>query len=302
MFSFISIEVLLLIAFIIVLRIDLSTAPVAEIIAPSKKIPLNRYWIFYGFVFILSINSGLMHQVIYPYFQQHQVLVSLYTNLPFILTVYILSRSPKTNKLNVLYIGLVLWGLTFIAFSLSGPTELGYLIVFTLMLAGSGIFSFFLWSLMTSNFEHVVNPSSFFGLGLSLNVLGVWFGGLIGNLLINYGVNHQAIANLGLVIVLVSMVIFLPLNQKLSTFIHQNHFMIKLSDVHQKQKKTYIEEAKGLLSEREYEVFCHLIKGETDPTISKLLYISLNTTKTHNRKIYRKLSVSGRKELIEKCD
>jgi LuxR family maltose regulon positive regulatory protein len=77
--------------------------------------------------------------------------------------------------------------------------------------------------------------------------------------------------------------------------------MINYKDVVLHKKKTYTQEAKGLLSEREYEVFTHLIDGETDTVISEWLNISLNTIKTHNRKIYRKLNVSGRLELIEKC-
>ncbi len=299
--SFVVIELLLTVAFVLLLRIDLSKAPVRVVIDTSKRIPLKRFWIFFLFIFIISINSGIMFQVIYPYFSSFQVLISIYTHLPYILAVYALSRLVHINKLNSLYTGLGLWGITFITFSFIPATELGYILVTTFMLAAAGIFDYFWWSIMTGNFEHVKNPSSFFGLGLSLNVLGVWVGGVAGNQMMALGISRQELSYVGLIVVMVSMMIVLPLNHRLSEFLETNEFMIKFKDLNLHKKKTYKNKAKSLLSEREYEVFNHLIEGKTDTVISDLLNISLNTIKTHNRNIYRKLDVSGRIELIEKC-
>ena len=301
MVSFIVIELLLAVAFVLLLRIDLSKSPVPVVIDTTKRVSLKQFWIFFLFIFIISINSGIMFQVIYPYFSRFEVLTSIYTHLPYILAVYVLSRLVHINKLNFLYTGLGLWGLTFIIFSFIPATELGYILVTTFMLAAAGIFDYFWWSMMTGNFEHVKNPSSLFGLGLSLNVLGVWVGGVTGNQMMALGITHQQLSYVGLIVVMISMIIVLPLNHRLSEFLDTNEFMINYNDVVLHKKKTYTQEAKSLLSEREYEVFTHLIDGETDTVISEWLNISLNTIKTHNRKIYRKLNVSGRLELIKKC-
>ena len=52
----------------------------------------------------------------------------------------------------------------------------------------------------------------------------------------------------------------------------------------------------GLLSKREWEVYELLIVGHTDKEIADKLFISLNTVKTHIKKIYQKLDVRNRME------
>ena len=48
------------------------------------------------------------------------------------------------------------------------------------------------------------------------------------------------------------------------------------------------------LSPREYDVLKELVKGETNYTIAKKLFISLGTAKSHVSSILRKLHVSTR--------
>lgn len=52
------------------------------------------------------------------------------------------------------------------------------------------------------------------------------------------------------------------------------------------------------LSEREIEIARLLVRGQTNKEISEILYISVNTVKTHIKNIYKKLSVSNRIQLI----
>ncbi|MEA5059945.1 MAG: hypothetical protein EOM66_00180 [Clostridia bacterium] len=54
----------------------------------------------------------------------------------------------------------------------------------------------------------------------------------------------------------------------------------------------------GTLSTAERAVFNLYMKGHTAKEISELLYISINTIKTHNKRIYTKLNVTSRKELM----
>lgn len=52
------------------------------------------------------------------------------------------------------------------------------------------------------------------------------------------------------------------------------------------------------LSAAERAVFDLYLKGLTAREIAETLYLSINTIKTHNRRIYAKLNVSSRKELM----
>lgn len=53
-----------------------------------------------------------------------------------------------------------------------------------------------------------------------------------------------------------------------------------------------------LLSKAERAVFDLYMEGFTAPDIADKLHISMNTVKSHNKRIYRKLNVSSRKELL----
>lgn len=56
------------------------------------------------------------------------------------------------------------------------------------------------------------------------------------------------------------------------------------------------------LSAREIEVAGLLLKGNTIAAISKKLYISENTTRGHMKRLYRKLNVHSRQELIDRFE
>ncbi|MFZ7120161.1 MAG: LuxR C-terminal-related transcriptional regulator [Eubacteriaceae bacterium] len=299
--SFVFIEIILVIAFIVTFRIDINEETLKS---PSKRFQgksiLKTYWIFFLFIFLITINSGIMFQVIYPYFGQFELLTSIYTNIPYIIAIYILSRLIKMNKFYFLYVGLALWGITFILFSILGQTALSFIIICTVMLFACGIFDFFWWSIMADNFDYVKNPSSLFGLGLSINVLGVWVGGFVGNYLVSIGIDKQGLSSVGLLIVFISMLIILPLNSRLVQTFDQNEFLVKIKYVNTKEIESYIRDVESLLTRREWDVFNLLILGKTDSYISKELYISTHTVKTHNRNIYKKLNVSNRVQLISK--
>ncbi len=55
------------------------------------------------------------------------------------------------------------------------------------------------------------------------------------------------------------------------------------------------------LSEREREIIEYLIKGSSNKQIAAELFISLSTVKTHVYRIYKKLGIKNRVELIARC-
>ncbi len=300
--SFTFIEILLIGAFILAFKIDTDEKLVRQpIVEPEGKSVFKTYWILFLFIFVITINSGIMFQVIYPYFSEFEILTSIYTNVPYIIAIYLLSRSLNNNKFYFLYIGLALWGVTFILFAVLEQTALSFLLICSVMLFAAGIFDFFWWSIMLNSFDSVENPSSLFGFGLAVNVLGVWVGGLIGNYLISIGVDKQGLSYTGLLVVIVSMLIIVPLNSKLADLLENNEFLVRIQYLEKKKMKTLLEEAELLLSKRELEVLDLLILGKTNMQISEDLYLSPHTIKTHCRNIYKKLNVSNKIELIAKA-
>lgn len=305
--SYYFIECLLIGGFIAAFKIDVRgevTGRAADVTHAADMTKtdsvIKNYWMLLVFIFVISINSGLMFSVIFPYFAKLELLVSLYTNIPYILTIYFISRFIKRNKYYLLYIGLTSWGMTFILFPLLGLSAWSFLVIYTFMLMAAGIFDMFWASIMVDNFEHVNNPSSLYGLGLSMNVFGVWVGSLFGSYMVSTEIETYMISLIGLFIVMLLMVIILPLNNYLGNQLDYNDFVVKLNHVHNKNVNDYYEEVKKLLTKREFEVFTLLISGKTDTLISEALFISMHTIKTHNRSIYKKLNVANRVELIEK--
>lgn len=53
------------------------------------------------------------------------------------------------------------------------------------------------------------------------------------------------------------------------------------------------------LSSRETEVMELIARGYTGPVIAEMLFISENTMRTHNKRIYVKLDVHKKRELLE---
>ena len=54
----------------------------------------------------------------------------------------------------------------------------------------------------------------------------------------------------------------------------------------------------GTLSRAESVVFNLYMKGHSAKEIAEILNLSMNTIKTHNKRIYMKLNVTSRKELM----
>jgi DNA-binding CsgD family transcriptional regulator len=273
------------------------------LVKPSRQtahVHVGKYWIFFLFIFIITLNSGIMFSVIYPYFESFTLLTSLYTNVPYIAAIFVLSYMVKANKFQFLYTGLALWGVTFILFALTGQTASAFIMICTVMLAACGIFDLFWWHVMITNFDSVENPAALFGTGLALNVFGVWVGSLFGMRLMAAGVEKTYLSLVGIGIVFLCLVIVYPLNRRLSEFLENNEFLFALSTRETVEPVDKREEVKDLLTQREFEVFELLVAGKTVAEISQSLYISPHTTKSHNRNIYKKLEVANRVELYKK--
>lgn len=298
--GFIFVEVLLVITFFLILKMDYNKETTHHHVFIDHKNLYATYIVLCLFIFIITINSGIMFQVIYPYFGDYELLTSIYTNIPYIVALFALSRMyKKVNKSYMLFVGLAFWGCTFILFSLMAKSIGSFFMIFTLMLGACGIFDLFWWSIMGNLFEYTENPSSIFGLGLSMNVLGVWTGGILGNYLINLGTSKETLSYIGFFIIILSMLILIPLNNKLAILLKDHEFILKIATMNDEVKDKLRFKADNLLTKREKEILEYLLKGYTNTYICEKLYISMNTLKTHNRNIYKKLEVKNKGELID---
>lgn len=253
------------------------------------------------FVFIITINSGLMYQVINPAFEHLTGLVSWYWAIPYIVALIIMRNLPKKFKRSgVLYIGMAMIMGAFICFMLLGRNTGDYLIVDTLMLGACGIYDLFWWSILGEMLDYSNNPTQIFGIGLSANVFGVLCGGVLGMAVTNIGLPGAEIAVIALTVVCVTLVILPPLNRQLVLLLKSHVYLTAFDNMSQSQQTDIVRQVKTLdpLTVREQEVLQLILSGKSNREIATDLYISENTVKTHARSIYSKYDVTSRAELI----
>ncbi len=253
------------------------------------------------FVFIITINSGLMYEVINPAFDHLTGLVSWYWALPYIVVLAIMRNLPtKANRSRIMYVGMAMIMGAFICFMLLGRKTVDYLIVDTLMLGACGIFDLFWWSILGEMLDYSSNPAHIFGVGLSANVFGVLSGGVLGMVVTSIKLPGAEVAVIALSVVCVTLVILTPLNQQLVLLLKSHAYLAAYDNMSQTQQTNNVNQIKTLdpLTAREQEVLQLLLMGKSNREIAEVLYISENTVKTHARSIFSKYAVSSRAELI----
>lgn len=255
------------------------------------------------FVVVITINSGLMYQVINPAFEHLTTLVSWYWAIPYIFALAFMKRFPLRNKIQrslFLYIGMGMNMAAFISFMLLGRNTADYLVVDTLILGACGIFDLFWWSILGEMLSYTNNPAKVFGIGLSANVLGVLLGDVLGVIFTSTGLSDEKVTVLALIVVWVTLVILPPLNKQLLLLL-KSHDYLNTYDRMDKEKQVVIvsqTHMKEPLTEREQEVLKELLAGKSNKGIASSLFITENTVKTHVRNIFYKYDVNSRAELI----
>ena len=253
------------------------------------------------FVFIITINSGLMYQVINPAFQHLTGLVSWYWAVPYIVALAIMRNLPmKANRSRILYVGMAMIMGAFISFMLLGRNTSDYLIVDTLMLGACGIFDLFWWSVLGEMLDYTDNPAQPFGIGLSSNVFGVLCGGALGMAVTSTGISSAEVAVIALTVVCVTLIMLPPLNRQLVLLLKSHAYLAAYDNMSQFQQTDIIRQIKTLdpLTVREEEVLELILSGKSNREIAEALFISESTVKTHVRNIFSKYDVGSRAELI----
>ncbi len=253
------------------------------------------------FVLVITINSGLMYQVLNPAFAHLTWLTSWYWAIPYIVALFIMRNLPrKINRTYILYVGIAMIGFSFIAFVSLDRSWASYFIVNTLMLGACGVYDLFWWSILGEMLDFHKNPAKVLGIGLSANVLGVLLGGLIGNAIASTEIQTFNSTLLALAVVCVTLVLLPPLHRHLSFLLKNHAYLSAFSELPKQEQTGQIERAArfGNLSERESQVAALLLQGKTYKTIAGELTISENTVKYYVKSIYSKFGIQSRAELI----
>ncbi|MEL7610771.1 MAG: helix-turn-helix transcriptional regulator [Bacillota bacterium] len=257
--------------------------------------------ILFLFVAIITVNSGLMYQVINPAFERLAELASWYWAVPYIAALAVMRSLPRRISRSVfLYVGMGMIMAAFIGFMLLGRRTADYLIIDTLMLGAFGIFDLFWWSILGEMLDYTVNTAKVFGIGLSANVLGVLGGGLVGVGVTSIHLSGAEVAVIALVIVCVTLTLLPPLNRCLVLLLKSHAYLAAYERMSEKKRAAIIRQTKTIdpLTGRENEVLALVLGGKSNRDIAQALFISESTVKTHVRSIFSKYDVSSRAELI----
>ncbi len=270
--------------------------------APEKSLvstaaPLTALAIF---VVTLSVNAGLMYQIIVPAFAHLTALTSWYWVVPYVAAL-IGMRNLSAGRSRFLYVGMGMMIATFILFVTLDRSAVSYLAVDTLMLGAFGIFDLFWWSIIGEMLDLSDRPARIVGIGLAANVFGI----LIGNLLafsmdaLKLPVSGVTIA--ALTVVCVTLMLLPPLNRQLSVLLKNHAYLTAFSTMPQeKQRELLMCDAPPVepLTQREQDVLMLVLSGKTNKAIAEDLCVGENTVKTHLRNIYGKYQVNSRTKLI----
>lgn len=253
------------------------------------------------FVAIITVNSGLMYQVINPAFEHLAELTSWYWAVPYIAALAVMRSLPRRLSRSVfLYVAMGMIMAAFIGFMLLGRSAADYLMIDTLMLGAFGIFDLFWWSILGEMLDHTENTAKVFGIGLSANVLGVLGGGLVGVGVTSIHLSCAEVAVIALVIVCVTLTLLPPLNRRLALLLKSHVYLAAYDRMSEIKRAAIIRQTKTIypLTGRENEVLALLLGGKSNRDIARELFISESTVKTHVRNIFSKYDVSSRAELI----
>ncbi len=270
---------------------------------PSLLKPLLFLFLFVG---VITVDSGLMYQVISPAYTHHATLSSWYWAIPYIAALYVMKRSlgRSSDKSNVLYVALAMMGLAFLAFMTLDRSVGSYLLVDTLMLGAFGVYDLFWWSVLADLLEFAPNPGLILGVGLSSNVLGVLVGGLIGRRAFQGLELQQGSSVLALAVLFVIAAMLPRLQRELSLVLKDHAFLTAfreaLPEASREEKKEAMDKLALVrrLTDREREVADLLLQGRTYKDIAHRLFVSENTVKYHVKNIYAKVNVQNKVELV----
>lgn len=273
-------------------------------IVPSARITLHSYLtkpllLLCLFVIVITINSGLIIKLTaqhYPIPEWFRYCFHVFT---YCVTLFLLRITPrKLNFVYILYIISAFTGLSYITFLIFGSSIEGFIISNIFLPSAMALLNLFWASVVAELLDYEANAGKIMGIALSVSVLGIFTGDILGIMLHYWGVPGRITALYAMGILFI-IFIFLPLLNKPISIIQQIHEKTVDTATELTQKQTIIEFLQdGNLTERELETATLLLLGYTYKMIASELHVSENTIRSHIKKIYLKYDVQSRMELL----
>ena len=282
-----------------------------------------------------SIIGGFAYAVVLPNLTLTGDFARFYNVMPYILMCFLCGWiADHVGRRHVANMGFICLGLSMPLLSLLPLSGIpGYLIAQTLIQGGYACIDVFLW-VSLADIASEDRVSTYYGIGLGLNVWLIFFGMLFVERFLPIG--EAGFSNMSLVATLIlffGVIGLVRLEETLThegavcnergmsgTIVHEGedsaeasgafYALSSTTGLSSKRKPSYQVEAaidhyvldlmatEYSLTRRELEVVVLLLKGMKNDEIQERLCVSEGTLKTHLRHIFHKLDVSNRKELL----
>ncbi len=253
------------------------------------------------FIFSVSINIGLVFQVLLPSFYHLGIVVNFFWSVPYIISLIAIRNLPRRiNRSYMLYIAIAMTGFSFVGFMSLDRSLTSFIIICSIVFMARAVFDLFWWSIIGEMLQFSPRPVVILGGGIACNVLGLLIGGIIGNFVFRMRYDSMYSATIALAVVFLVMILMPPLHHELSGVLKNHIYLTLFSELAATQQTEIIRTVKMIenLTERESEIASLLMQGRTYKMIAAELYLSENTIKTHIKNIYSKLQVRNKTELI----
>lgn len=290
---------LLLFSYLLMARLDRSpgaadggSAPRAD--GGARIYPLRPLLLLCLFIFIATIDAGLMYRVVNPAYAHLGGLAVWYWSVPYVAVLFLLRNwRRRMDRVHFLYAAISMIGLAFLGFMVLDRSMASFFLVNTLLMAAFGIFDLYWWSILGELLDEWHNRAALFGAGLGANVAGILAGGYLGTRLAEPSV-------IALAVVFAALFLLPLLNRVLSEVRSDHAFLAAAVELAETGDSRSIVSgpAAEALTRRELEIAHHLLAGRTYRMIAAELHLSENTVKTHVKNIYGKLEIQSKGELI----
>jgi len=270
----------------------------------QEALPGKLLFVLCLFLFILNLTDGMAFHTIQPSFERMFTgYFTYYGVLPYIITlVVVFICSDKLPLLLPVYLGTSLIGLSYLSFGLLAENWYSYFITETCLQIGWALLDLALWTLFGLIASVYGRPLKISGYAFLANLFAVFTGGLLGVFLLQELESGLFIlAAFAIAVVFLSFLIVPWLSTVVEKDLRHKLFKsISPSSQSFEHDTLYINlPHQEILSPREKQVAELLVQGYTNKQIAERLHITENTIKTHTKKIYHKLNISNKRELLQ---
>jgi DNA-binding CsgD family transcriptional regulator len=253
-------------------------------------------------IFGLFLSGGFMYNGILPFYQK-TLLWNCFPELIYIAALIIIWKIGSQQELiSMAYYSVSLLGLGFIAFMTFKNHTVNFFLTTTFIFSALAFLDVFLWTFLGTISEVCRQPFRVFGLGLAINLLALYSGGIIAR---HFSARFEHYLFLMSIVALAAMylvILIIPLLNRLFLDAIKKKLtgpavLVAPAESPAFNLETVLPEMK-LLTPKETEIIQYIIEGASNKEIAAQLHISENTLKVHIKNINRKFGVSGKYELL----